>query len=51
MFKACDAIDNKGSLPEYPTWGPGSANSFDPDETQDFSEVTFASNDSLSETD
>jgi hypothetical protein len=50
MFKAGDAIDNNQSLPEYPTWDPGSANPFveyrNQVGTQDFSDVTFASDES-----
>ena len=47
LFKACDAIENNESLPEYPTWDPGSSNPIvdynDQDDTQGFSDVTFAS--------
>ena len=49
MFKAHDAIDNKKSFPNYPTWDLESANPFvennNKDETQVFSDVTFASDD------
>ena len=49
MFKAHDAIDNNKSFPNYPTWDLESANPFvennNKDETQVFSDVTFASDD------
>ena len=52
MFKARNAIDKNKSLPEYLTWDPVSAKAFveykDQDETNDFSDVTFASDDSFS---
>ena len=55
MFKARDANDNNKSLPEYPTWDPFSANlivdCINQDETQDFSDVTFAYDDSFIDTD
>ena len=51
--KLLDAIDNNESLPEYPTLDPGSANPFveynNQDETQGFSDVIFASDDSFSD--
>jgi hypothetical protein len=56
MFKARDAIDSNETLLEYPTWHPGSANPFmktfdenDLDESHNFSDITFASDESFND--
>ena len=55
MFKAREAFDTNTPLKDYPTWVPGSPNPFmiefgrDLDESHNFADVTFVSDDSLSE--